>query len=108
MELADRARKGFADGVAVVELAALSNASSIAPGLRIIATSREPLGLTGERMYLLSPMGIPAESDLDSPDAIGNFAAVRLLDVGDEEVDGRISLVLGEADLPDELGQGPD
>jgi predicted ATPase/DNA-binding CsgD family transcriptional regulator len=134
MELADRARKGFADGVAVVELAALSTPSSIAPtmaaalnipdqsnrapldrlidhvrtrrmlividncehlledaakiasellhaapGLRIVATSREPLGLTGERMYLLSPMGIPAESDLDSPDGIGNFEAVRLL-----------------------------
>jgi class 3 adenylate cyclase len=34
------------------------------PGVSLIATSREPLGLPGERMFQVPPLPIPAEGDL--------------------------------------------
>jgi predicted ATPase/DNA-binding SARP family transcriptional activator len=35
---------------------------SASPGLRVLATSREPLGVVGEFVYAVSPLGVPAES----------------------------------------------
>ncbi|MFJ8814731.1 BTAD domain-containing putative transcriptional regulator [Amycolatopsis thermoflava] len=56
-----------------------------APGLRILATSREPLGLTGETLWTVPPLGIPAEghADRERPAAevlpsVREFSAVRL------------------------------
>jgi predicted ATPase/DNA-binding SARP family transcriptional activator len=46
------------------------------PGLRVLATSREPLGVPGEAVYLVPPLAVPAESaDMD---ATAHSAAVRL------------------------------
>src|SRR5262245_37461410 len=46
-----------------------------APGLRVLATSREPLGVPGEVTYLVSPLALPAPGD----EAAGLLApAVRL------------------------------
>jgi predicted ATPase/DNA-binding SARP family transcriptional activator len=45
--------------------------------LRILATSREPLGITGEALWLVKPLGLP-EADA-SPGEIESSAAVRLL-----------------------------
>ena len=45
--------------------------------LRILATSREPLGLTGEALWLVEPLALPAE-DAD-PGEIESSQAVRLL-----------------------------
>jgi predicted ATPase/DNA-binding SARP family transcriptional activator len=45
--------------------------------LRILATSREPLGITGEALWLVEPLGVP-DTDAD-PAEIESSPAVRLL-----------------------------
>jgi len=46
------------------------------PGLRVLATSREPLGVPGEAVYPVPPLPVPPESA--GEDAIATSAAVRL------------------------------
>ncbi|MFI6501205.1 BTAD domain-containing putative transcriptional regulator [Nonomuraea typhae] len=46
-----------------------------APGLRILATSREPLSVAGEALYSVPPLGLPDVEDLD---AVADSDAVRL------------------------------
>jgi predicted ATPase/DNA-binding SARP family transcriptional activator len=46
------------------------------PGLRVLATSREPLGVPGEAVYPVPPLPVPPESA--GVDAIVKSAAVRL------------------------------
>ncbi|MBO2447443.1 winged helix-turn-helix domain-containing protein [Actinomadura barringtoniae] len=49
-----------------------------APGLRVLATSREPLGLQGETVWAVPPLEVPARgADLD-PASLADSAAVRL------------------------------
>ena len=48
-----------------------------APGLRLLATSREPLGIPGERLWPVEPLALPP-ADADPATAAG-FPAVRLL-----------------------------
>ena len=45
--------------------------------LRILATSREPLGITGEALWLVEPLALPAEDA--SPGEIESSPAVQLL-----------------------------
>lgn len=45
--------------------------------LRILATSREPLGITGEALWLVEPLALPSE--YADPDEIESSPAVRLL-----------------------------
>ncbi|TDB76241.1 AfsR/SARP family transcriptional regulator [Actinomadura sp. KC216] len=47
-----------------------------APGLRILATSREPLGLPGERLQIVPPLDLPGRET--APDALLKSSAVRL------------------------------
>ena len=47
------------------------------PNLALLATSREPLGIGGERVYRVPSMGTPADGD--EPGAIWASEAVRLL-----------------------------
>src|SRR6516165_3665845 len=47
------------------------------PGLALLATSREPLGIDGEYVYRVPSMGVPADGD--DPGAIWASEAVRLL-----------------------------
>ncbi|TDC30856.1 helix-turn-helix domain-containing protein [Micromonospora sp. 15K316] len=44
--------------------------------LRIVATSREPLGITGEALWLVEPLAVPADA---GPAEIASSPAVRLL-----------------------------
>ncbi len=44
--------------------------------LRILATSREPLGITGEALWLVEPLAVPVDA---RPAEIASSAAVRLL-----------------------------
>ncbi|MBM0276845.1 winged helix-turn-helix domain-containing protein [Micromonospora sp. STR1s_6] len=46
-----------------------------APEVRVLATSREPLGLTGELLWEVPPLSLPEEADLD---AVRGSAAARL------------------------------
>lgn len=52
---------------------------SAAPRLRILATSREPVGITGERLHPVPPLVLP-DSDGDDADVVttGRSAAVEL------------------------------
>jgi predicted ATPase/DNA-binding winged helix-turn-helix (wHTH) protein len=47
-----------------------------APGLRLLATSREPLAVTGERVHRLAPLAVPPVG-VSADQALG-FASVRL------------------------------
>ncbi|MFF0318024.1 BTAD domain-containing putative transcriptional regulator [Micromonospora sp. NPDC005252] len=46
-----------------------------APGVHVLATSRESLGLTGELLWEVPPLSLPSDSD---PDAVRRSAAARL------------------------------
>lgn len=59
---------------AAAELAA--GLLAAAPDVRILATSREPLGLPGEVTYLVPPLGLPA--DASNPEAARLSEAVTL------------------------------
>lgn len=48
-----------------------------APGVRILATSREPLGITGESLCPVPSLPLPNEGVTDPAEALG-FASVRL------------------------------
>ncbi|WP_307800511.1 BTAD domain-containing putative transcriptional regulator [Actinomadura nitritigenes] len=47
-----------------------------APGLRVLATSREPLGLPDERLLVVPPLDLPGHAT--APDALPESGAVRL------------------------------
>ncbi len=47
-----------------------------APGLRVLTTSREPLGVPGERLQIVPPLALPASGD--SVVELLEFGAVRL------------------------------
>jgi predicted ATPase len=46
------------------------------PGLRVLATSREPLGVPGEAVYTVLPLAVPPESS--DPQALAGAPSVRL------------------------------
>ncbi|MHA6760567.1 ATP-binding protein [Streptacidiphilus sp. PAMC 29251] len=67
----------------LIEAAAVLSARLLAgcPGLRILATSREPLGINGEQLHPVPPLGFPVEPQLDrtlTVDQAFAFPAVRL------------------------------
>ncbi|MFL6125297.1 BTAD domain-containing putative transcriptional regulator [Actinophytocola sp.] len=47
------------------------------PGLRVLCTSREPLGVAGETLYPIPPLGWPADTGADEHEALA-YPAVRL------------------------------
>jgi predicted ATPase/DNA-binding SARP family transcriptional activator len=46
------------------------------PGIRILATSREPLQIPGETLHIVAPLAAPGESDV--PEVSTTYPAVRL------------------------------
>jgi predicted ATPase/DNA-binding SARP family transcriptional activator len=48
------------------------------PGIRILATSREPLGVTGEALWPVGPLALPA-GGVAAPEDLARYPAVRLL-----------------------------
>ncbi|SDU62999.1 BTAD domain-containing putative transcriptional regulator [Jiangella alkaliphila] len=67
------------------------------PDLRILATSREPLGITGEAVWPVEPLALPPEHDGDAGDLL-RFDAVRLL--VDRARAVRPGFALTDADAP--------
>ncbi|MEW1843805.1 BTAD domain-containing putative transcriptional regulator [Nonomuraea angiospora] len=49
-----------------------------APGLRVLATSREPLGLAGEVVWPVPALEVPGPGDDTDPATLERFSAVRL------------------------------
>jgi DNA-binding SARP family transcriptional activator len=49
------------------------------PGVRVLATSREPLGITGEVLWPVEPLAVPPAGVGDEPAALVGYPAVRLL-----------------------------
>ena len=49
------------------------------PDLRILATSREALGITGETVWLVPPLAVPPTGAPAVPESLAQFEAVRLL-----------------------------
>jgi predicted ATPase/class 3 adenylate cyclase len=49
-----------------------------APGVRIIATSREPLGITGESLFPVPSLGAPAADKSSGGDVLAQYDACRL------------------------------
>jgi predicted ATPase/DNA-binding winged helix-turn-helix (wHTH) protein len=64
----------------LVENTALLTAALLngAPGVRVLATSREPLGLKHEQRFRLSPLSLPSASAAATVTAARGSAAVRL------------------------------
>jgi len=48
------------------------------PGLRILATSRQPLGVAGERILPVPPLSVPAKGRRLSPEGLAQYEAVTL------------------------------
>jgi predicted ATPase/serine/threonine protein kinase/Tfp pilus assembly protein PilF len=57
---------------------AVSTIMRAAPGVRILATSREGLSAEGERVYPVRPLAVPPEIPPRDPERLGAFASVRL------------------------------
>ncbi len=49
-----------------------------APGIAVLATSREPLGLTGETVWTVPPLTVPEPRDQTEVETVRRSAAVRL------------------------------
>src|SRR5215475_8921188 len=49
------------------------------PEVRIVATSREPLGLTGEALWPVEPLTVPPADPVPPAAELTNYSAVRLL-----------------------------
>ena len=49
-----------------------------APSVKFVATSREPLRLSGERVYPVAPLAIPDSQHLPALDALGQYESVAL------------------------------
>ncbi|MEQ1822467.1 MAG: tetratricopeptide repeat protein [Fimbriimonadaceae bacterium] len=48
------------------------------PRLKILATSREPLGISGETVFRVPPLSVPDLIDLQTPETLSQFESVRL------------------------------
>ena len=77
---------------------------SAAPGVRVLATSREPLALTGEALCPVASLGLPPEESAASAstsvagaESVLDYAAVRLLDERARAV--RPGFVVNEANV---------
>ncbi|WP_092625975.1 BTAD domain-containing putative transcriptional regulator [Jiangella sp. DSM 45060] len=67
------------------------------PGLRVLATSREPLGITGEAVWPVEPLALPPEHDGAAGDLL-SFDAIRLL--ADRARAARPGFTVTDADAP--------
>lgn len=52
---------------------------ALAPDLRVLATSREALAVTGEEVQAVAPLGLPPLDEPTSPEALETYPALKLL-----------------------------
>jgi predicted ATPase/DNA-binding CsgD family transcriptional regulator len=48
------------------------------PGLRVVATSREPLRVAAESVWLVPPLALPPSAGVGGADDVGSYDAIRL------------------------------
>ena len=88
----------------VVDAAPLvSHLLSSCPDVRVLATSRIPLKLSGEREYAVAPLGVSAPAEPASPDEIAASDAVLLFAKRAEAVDPDFRLTADTAPLIAEI-----
>jgi predicted ATPase/DNA-binding XRE family transcriptional regulator len=88
VDLAKRARVAFGDHPTLLVLDNLEQVLDAAPliadlltsvaSLRVLATSRAPLRIRGEREYILGPLALEGDSDAATPADLARSPAVRL------------------------------
>ena len=69
------------------------------PGIKILATSRQPLRLTGERVFRIPPLSLPKPGERLSVAKIGQFEAVRLFVDRGSAANADFSLTAENADI---------
>ncbi|MPY78855.1 MAG: LuxR family transcriptional regulator [Actinophytocola sp.] len=69
-----------------------------APGVHVLATSRQALGLTGEHIFQVPTMSMPEPERLPPPDALGQYEAVNLFVDRATAVRPDFELTAGNAD----------
>ncbi|MCG5212369.1 LuxR C-terminal-related transcriptional regulator [Streptosporangium soli] len=74
-----------------------------APGLRVLATSRQPLGAPGEHSLMIRPMAVPTKQDRDSVAALAGCESVALFLDRVATVDPEFELTERNADSVAEL-----
>ena len=67
------------------------------PRLTMLVTSREPLRLSGERRFPLSPMALPGSDDVPAPDQLSSFEAIALFVERARQVQPDFTLDAGNA-----------
>ena len=67
------------------------------PRLTMLVTSREPLRLSGERRFPLSPMALPGTDDVSAPDQLSSFEAIALFVERARQVQPDFTLDAGNA-----------
>jgi non-specific serine/threonine protein kinase len=82
------------DACAAVVALLLSNC----PLLRVLATSREPLQIAGERQYRVAPLATPDPAALDDFDALARCPAVQLFAIRAQAVDRMFGLTAENMD----------
>ena len=48
------------------------------PHLKILATSREALGVSGESLFMVSPLALPDVQRIETPEKLGEYESLRL------------------------------
>ena len=74
-----------------------------APGVKLLATSREPLHLIGERVYPLKPLALPDRRAIDDPVELAHCPSVRLFIERARCIDPQFDLTAGNASAVAEL-----
>jgi non-specific serine/threonine protein kinase len=75
----------------------LSRILDVAPRLKILTTSREPVQITGEWTLMVAPLGLPDESDLSDLHALADVPAVSLFVRSAQEVNPDFALTRDNA-----------
>jgi predicted ATPase len=74
------------------EVSVVGELLDAAPGLRVLATSRAPLRLSGEQEYPLAPLPLPVPEDLAATEDPGAFDALALFADRAKDIDHHFAL----------------
>ncbi|OLB63896.1 MAG: hypothetical protein AUI10_13450 [Actinobacteria bacterium 13_2_20CM_2_72_6] len=86
LRLGSELQRAYGDGVFLVDLAELADGTvdqllRSAPGLSVLCTSRQPLGMVGEAVRTtVTPLGVPADTELTMAEAAGSPALTLFAD----------------------------